>query len=58
MIRPITISISLIVSLIGAIVWGVTTFATIDYVDKRHNEVREDLKEIKASLFQIYREVK
>lgn len=51
------IIISIFSTLIGALVWALTTFATVDYVDKKHSEVREDLKEIKKMLFQIHREV-
>jgi hypothetical protein len=53
-----------------AIVWAYTSFATVQYVDEKHkevkndveflkegqNEIKGDLKEIKAMVIQIYKE--
>ena len=50
--------ITILISVIGGVVWTVTTFATIEYVDKKHFEIREDIREIRAIVLKIYEEVK
>lgn len=41
------VMVSMAAILSSGLVYALTTFATVDYVDKRHMEVKESLKEIK-----------
>lgn len=45
--------ISAIVAAVSALAYVYTTFATISYVDKRHEEVKEVLLDIKDSVRSI-----
>jgi hypothetical protein len=47
--------LTLLIGVASACVFAFTTFATIDYVDKKHTEVKDVLVEIKDDQKQIQR---
>lgn len=56
------VPIGFVVSVVGALFWVATTFATIKYVDDKHaqvgdslKEIKEDQKEIKAMVLDLYK---
>ena len=44
-LKGIDTMLTLLMAIIGATVYVLTSFATVEYVDKRNTEVREDFKE-------------
>jgi hypothetical protein len=44
-LKNIDTVMTLLMAIIGATVYVLTSFATVEYVDKRHSEMKKELKE-------------